>query len=87
MIEGYANEALVSSGTGKNRGVDITLEKFFSKGWFMLTGFSVFNSTYEPLNGISYNTQYNSRSAGTLTAGRNGNGKGIKRLLLAGNII
>jgi len=70
MQDGYANEALVSNGKGQNIGTDITLEKFFSKGWFLLTGFSIFNSTYEPLNGRSYNTQYNSITTGNVTAGR-----------------
>jgi len=70
MQDGYANEVLVSNGKGQNIGTDITLEKFFSKGWFLLTGFSIFNSTYEPLNGKSYNTQYNSITSGNLTAGR-----------------
>lgn len=69
MIDGYANEALVSLGKGENKGVDITVEKFFSKGWFLLTGFSFFNATYSPLNGRSYNTQYNSRTAGSFTTG------------------
>jgi len=87
MLEGYANEALVSSGTGRNRGVDITLEKFFSKGWFMLTGFSVFNSMYEPLNGVSYNTQYNSRSAGTLTAGKEWKWKKNKTFTVGGKTL
>jgi hypothetical protein len=41
MQDGYANEALVSNGKGQNIGTDITLEKFFSKGWFLLTGFSI----------------------------------------------
>lgn len=70
MTEGYANEALVSKGTGKNIGVDITIEKFFSKGLFVLTGISIYNSTYQPLNGVTYNTHYNCGSAGSLTAGR-----------------
>ncbi|HEX6845581.1 MAG TPA: TonB-dependent receptor, partial [Chitinophagaceae bacterium] len=70
MQDGYANEALVSKGKGKNIGADITLEKFFSKGWFLLTGFSIFNSTYEPLNGESYNTQYNSITNGNVTIGK-----------------
>ena len=87
MLEGYANEALVGSGTGRNRGVDITLEKFFSKGWFMLTGFSVFNSMYEPLNGVSYNTQYNSRSAGTLTAGKEWKWKKNKTFTVGGKTL
>ena len=87
MIEGYAEESLVSSGTGRNRGVDITLEKFFSKGWFMLTGFSIFNSTYEPLNGTSYNTQYNSRTAGTLTGGKEWKWKRNKTFTVGGKTL
>ncbi|HEX5024668.1 MAG TPA: TonB-dependent receptor, partial [Agriterribacter sp.] len=69
MTEGYADEALVSKGNGTNKGVDITIEHFFSKGWFGLAGFSFYNSTYQPLNGRTYNTQYNSRTLGSLTAG------------------
>ncbi|MFN2439193.1 MAG: carboxypeptidase regulatory-like domain-containing protein [Chitinophagaceae bacterium] len=87
MIDGYANEALVNGGTGKNKGVDITLEKFFSKGWFMLTGFSVFNSTYSPLNGKTYNTQYNSRTAGSFTAGREWKWKKEKTFVAGGKML
>ncbi|MGZ8559034.1 MAG: TonB-dependent receptor [Chitinophagaceae bacterium] len=87
MIDGYANEALVNSGTGRNRGVDITLEKFFSKGWFMLTGFSIFNSTYSPLNGKTYNTQYNSRTAGSFTTGREWKGKKEKTFVIGGKVL
>ncbi len=87
MIDGYANEALVNSGTGRNRGVDITLEKFFSKGWFMLTGFSFFNSTYAPLNGKTYNTQYNSRTAGSFTTGREWKWKKNKTFIAGGKLL
>lgn len=70
MIDGYANEALISKGKGKNIGVDITIEKFFSKGTFLLTAFSFYNSTYQPLNGKAYNTQYNCKTAGSITTGK-----------------
>ncbi len=87
MIEGYANEALVNSGTGKNRGIDLTLEKFFSKAWFMLGTFSVFNSTYAPLNGISYNTQYNSRTLGSFTTGKEWKWKSNKTITVGGKTL
>ena len=87
MQDGYANEALISKGKGKNLGVDITLEKFFSKGWFLLTGFSIFNSTYKPLNGESYNTQYNSTTSGNLTAGREWKWKKNKTFTAGGKMI
>jgi len=87
MIDGYANEALVNSGTGRNRGFDISLEKFFSKGWFMLTGFSFFNSTYTPLSGKKYNTQYNSRTAGSFTTGREWKWKKNKTFITGGKLL
>jgi len=87
MIDGYANEALVNSGTGRNKGVDITIEKFFSKGWFMLTGFPIFNSIYSPLNGKTYNTQYNSRNAGSFTTGREWKWKKEKTFVIGGKVL
>ena len=87
LTEGYATEPLVSRGKGENKGVDITLEKFFSRGWFMLTGFSFFNSTYSPLDGKNYNTQYNSRTAGTLTSGREWKWKKNKTMGLGGKVL
>ena len=87
MIEGYANEALVSKGKGQNVGTDITLEKFFSKSWFMLIGFSVFNSTYQPLNGNTYNTQYNSHTAGSFTTGKEWKWKHNKTFAAGGKML
>ena len=87
MIDGYANEPLVSKGTGENVGVDITVEKFFSKGLFVLTGLSFYNSTYQPLNGITYNTQYNCRTAGSLTAGREWKWKKEKTFTVGGKAL
>ncbi|MGI8598565.1 MAG: hypothetical protein ACR2KB_04845 [Chitinophagaceae bacterium] len=45
-LDGYAEEALVSKGKGINKGIDVFVEKFFSKGFFMITSISVFNSTF-----------------------------------------
>lgn len=87
MTEGYANEAWVSKGDGKNIGMDITLEKFFSKGLFVLTGLSFFNSTYQPLNGVNYNTQYNSGTNGSLTAGREWKWKREKTFVIGGKML
>lgn len=69
-LDGYAEQALVSKGKGTNKGVDVSAEKFFSKGLFMIFSFSIFNSTYEPLNGKTYNTQFNSKSAGSWTGAK-----------------
>lgn len=64
-LEGYAKEPLVSKGKGTNTGVDISIEKFFSKGFFTLLSFSVFESTYQPVNGKTYSTRFNSGNSGS----------------------
>lgn len=56
---GYTNIKLVNEGTGKNYGVDFTLEKFFSKNYYFLTTASVFDSKYTAMDKKERNTMYN----------------------------
>ena len=69
-MEGYANEALVSKGKGTNTGLDLSLEKFFSKGLFMIASFSVFDSKYSAISGREYNTRFNSRTSGSFVGAK-----------------
>src|SRR2546423_5592347 len=69
-LDGYAKEPLVSKGKGINKGIDLLIEKFFSKGLFMIGNFSIFSSTYQPINGKTYNTRFNSATAGSLTGAK-----------------
>ncbi|MEM0941083.1 MAG: TonB-dependent receptor [Bacteroidota bacterium] len=52
--------SLVNDGTGLNYGIEITLEKFFSKNYYLLATTSVFESNYKGSDGISRNTAFNS---------------------------
>ena len=61
VVEGFPNQILTSKGTGQNYGIDVSLEKIFNQGAFFVLSTSLFNSTYQPLNGQTYNTQYNTR--------------------------
>lgn len=50
----------VNDGLARNYGIDLTLEKFFSRGiYFLVTG-SVFESKFTPKDGKEYNTRFNS---------------------------
>ncbi|HEY0355055.1 MAG TPA: TonB-dependent receptor, partial [Flavisolibacter sp.] len=69
-LEGYATQALVSKGKGTNKGIDLVIEKFFNKGLFTIAAFSIFRSTYQPLNGKEYNTRFNSGSTGSWTGAK-----------------
>lgn len=55
----WIEDPLVNEGKGRNIGVDITLEKYMTKGYYyMLTG-SLFNSKYCGGDGVWHDTRYN----------------------------
>jgi hypothetical protein len=53
----------------------------------LLTGLSIFNSTYEPLNEKSYNTQYNSNTSGNLSIGKEWKWKKNKTFTAGGKML
>ncbi len=56
-------DSLVNNGLGKNYGLEMTLEKYLSHNWYLLTTGSLFNSRYKPSDGIWRNTKYASNYA------------------------
>ncbi len=52
-------DSLVNKGTGKNYGVELTLEKFYSKGYYYLVTTSLFQSKYTGSDKIFRNTAFN----------------------------
>jgi len=73
-VQGFANERLVSDGTGRNIGLDLFVEKHFDRGTFFVVSTSVFSSTFQiPEDNTRYNTQYNSRFSFTFTGGKTWN--------------
>ncbi len=57
---GFATDktSLVSEGSGFNRGLEITLEKFYSQGYHMLITSSIFTSRYEGSDEIERSTPF-----------------------------
>lgn len=62
--------SLVNKGTGDNIGLELTLEKFFSQGWYMLTTASLFDSKYKGSDGIERNTAFNSNYIANILLGK-----------------
>jgi len=62
--------ALVNKGTGKNYGVELSLEKSLSKGYYFIFTTSVFDSKFKALNGQEFNTAFDSRFVGNIVAGK-----------------
>jgi hypothetical protein len=52
---------LVSEGTGRNYGIELTVEKFLSKGYYALATVSVFDSRYTGSDGVERNTGFANR--------------------------
>ena len=50
---------LVNEGTGRNYGIELTLERFFNNNYYYLINASVYEAKYKTLEGIERNAQYN----------------------------
>ena len=61
---------LVNDGTGDNYGLELTLEKFFSKGYYGLFTGSVFQSKYKGSDGVQRNSAFNNQYVVNLLAGK-----------------
>ena len=53
------NDSLVNEGTGKNAGIDITLERYLNKGFYYMATASLFRSSYKGGDGIERSTRFN----------------------------
>lgn len=54
-----AQDSLVNEGSGKNYGVELTAERFFSKNIYYLATVSLFESKYNGSDGVERNTAFN----------------------------
>lgn len=52
-------DSLMNKGTGYNYGLEFTLEKFLSDGYYFLVTTSIFDSKYKGYDGVERNTAYN----------------------------
>ena len=62
--------SLVNEGTGTNYGIELTLEKFFSKGYYTLFTTSLFESKYKDSDGVERNTANDSNFIVNFLAGK-----------------
>jgi len=66
---GAVADSLITQGTGTNYGVELTVEKFFNKGYYFLATMSVFESKYKGYSKIERNTAFNGNFVGNLLGG------------------
>lgn len=63
-------DSLKNTGTGRNYGVELTIQKFFNKSFFFLVTASLYESKYKGSDGIERNTSYNGNYATNFLAGK-----------------
>ncbi len=63
-------DSLTNKGTAENYGIELTIEKFFSKGYYGLFTSSVYSSKYSGSDGVLRNTAFNGRYVFNLLAGK-----------------
>jgi hypothetical protein len=68
--ERLPNSVLENAGTGLNKGVEMTLEKSYTKNYYFLITASLFNSWYKAGDRKQYNTYYNTRYVTNLLMGK-----------------
>jgi hypothetical protein len=61
---------LVNDGTAYNQGLELTIEKFFSKNYYVLLTSSFFEAKYEGSDGIERNSPFNNEYVVNVLAGK-----------------
>ncbi|MCP4440676.1 MAG: TonB-dependent receptor [Aureispira sp.] len=71
MRDNFGTRAMQNGGTGQNYGLDLTIEKFFGKGFFILCTGSLYWSQYRTANGRKWrSTRLDGRWASSFMGGK-----------------
>jgi len=70
LLEGFVAEELANKGTGLNYGLELSLQRFLSRGFFYLLNGTWYESRYKGSDGIERNTRFNGNYILNLTGGK-----------------
>jgi len=68
--QGFETQALENKGIGRNYGLELTLEKFMTRGLYFLLSSSLYESKYQGSDGVWRNTRFNANIANSFTGGK-----------------
>ena len=63
-------DSLQNTGTGTNYGIELTVQKYFDKSFFLLFSGSLYDSKYKGSDGVERNTSYNGTYVANLLGGK-----------------
>ncbi|PLK45409.1 TonB-dependent receptor [Emticicia sp. TH156] len=66
----FPESTTVSKGKGKNYGIDLSVERFFSKKYYLVITGSLFNARYQTFDRKTYNSSFNDVFSTAFTFGR-----------------
>jgi outer membrane receptor protein involved in Fe transport len=67
---GFTTDSMVNKGTGRNYGIEFTLERYFTDDWFFMLTNSIYQSEYTTADRRTFNTRYNGNYATTIVGGK-----------------
>jgi hypothetical protein len=85
-FDGYYTDPLVNEGTGVNKGIELTYERFMHKNLYWLVTGSLYDSKFRTADGRWFNTRYNTNYALNVTAGKEWTLRGTKSRTLGFNV-
>jgi len=60
---GFEGNILVNEGTAYNKGIELTVEKFFSDGYYIMINGTIYESKFKNIQEREYHTKYNGSKA------------------------
>jgi len=70
LTDGYTSEELINAGTGKNYGIEFTLERPFADSYYYLMNLSIYESKYRARDGVEWDTRFNGNAATNVLFGK-----------------
>ena len=70
FFDGYTTLPLVNRGSGENYGIELTLEKQFSKDYFFLITGALYEAKYQGSDGVTRDSRLNGNFNNTILAGK-----------------
>lgn len=70
QMGGIEYVSLNSNGTGRNYGLELTVEQFMHRNFYLLGSASLYDSKYKGTDGHMYNTRFNANYAFSFTSGK-----------------
>jgi hypothetical protein len=70
QTQNFVNEPMNNQGTGRNYGLEFTLERYFNKGFYYMSTLSLYESFYTPIDGKERKTAFDGNYVFNLIGGK-----------------